>query len=94
MYWSKDHEGNPVVYDKIGNLRASDLMEAMDEDALINFHIHVMEHKQLLLDRLSRERGCLVFCYEIKVMSSNPNPYRHLKLTLFQGPGWHRLGYP
>lgn len=67
MYWSKDLEGNPVVYDQIGRLDASGLTNAIDEDALINFHIHIMEHKQLLLDRLSREKGCLAFCYEIKV---------------------------
>lgn len=32
----------------------------------------VQEHKQLLLDRLSREAGRLVFCYEVHNGARNP----------------------
>lgn len=71
LYWSRDREGNPVVYDRIGKLDAKGLIAEFggDESALMTWHIHVMEHKQLLLDRLSREMNCLVFCYEIKDLS-------------------------
>ena len=70
MYWSRDKEGNPIVNDCLGTLDPTAVLEAFenDTDAIVTWWIHVMEHKQLLLDRLSREAGHLVFCYEIKAL--------------------------
>jgi hypothetical protein len=75
MYWSKDREGNPVVYDCLGKVKAAELLAALNEADIIRFHLYVMEHKQMLLDRLSREAGHLIFCYEIKA-GFLPNPNR------------------
>ena len=66
-FWSKDKEGNLVVYDYIGKIKANELVEAVREEELLRYCIYIQEYKQMLLDRLSREAGHLVFCYEIKV---------------------------
>lgn len=44
-----------------------ELLQEISIDDLVTFFIYALEMRMILLDRLSRQHGRLVFVYEIKV---------------------------
>ena len=51
-----------------------ELLQEISIDDLVTFFIYALEMRMILLDRLSRQHGRLVFVYEIKVRRTERAP--------------------
>lgn len=77
MFRSKDKEGNPIVYDPLGALKVDAMLKQTTKEDVVQFFMYLMEYRMLLLDRLSRQAGRLLFVYEIKDIAGLGSHVRH-----------------
>merc|ERR1719409_105227 len=54
-----DKTGHPMLMEKLGEIRASELMKAMTLEELLDYHVHCLESINLVLDEKSVETGKL-----------------------------------
>lgn len=77
MFRSQDKEGNPIIYDPLGALNVPDLLEKLTKEQVVTFFMYLMEYRMIMLDRMSRQAGHLVFVYEIKDIAGLDMKVRH-----------------
>jgi hypothetical protein len=60
-----DKSGHPMLMEKLGEIRASEIMKAITIEELLTYHVHCLESINLVLDQQSVESGKLAQAFMI-----------------------------